>query len=256
MLTIPIAVINASTLISPAELVAVTAAIQVQVRRDFSPAWSVDADLAVVKPGEDPPTGAWWVAILDNSDAGSTLGYHDLTTEGQPLAKVFVGPAKQAGQAWTTVFSHDVLEMLADPYICLTALTTSGAGWLLYPYENCDACQSDSYGYLIGDHLVSDFVYPTWFDPRESFGTRKFDYGKHITRPFELLPGGFSLILDLSFGSGWHLITGPGTAPTYHMRPRVGSRRERRRTCYVNWLKSAVAIGREFRAAELVRPSM
>jgi hypothetical protein len=253
MLTVPIAVINASTLVSRQEALAATAAIQMQVHRDFAPVWNVDADLALLVPGERPPTGAWWLIILDNSDLGSALGYHDLTTNGQPLAKVFAGTAKQAGQAWTTLFSHEVLEMLADPYINLTAFAPTPSGNLLYAYENCDACQSDRYGYMIDDQLVSDFVYPSWFNPAPA-ASAQFDFGRQIARPFQLLAGGYTMVFDLTFGTGWHLVIAPGTPPAYNMRPRVGSRRERRRTTYVNWQKSVVATGSDFRSARTERP--
>jgi hypothetical protein len=254
MLTVPIAVLNASTLVSHEEALAATAAMQVQVHRDFAPAWNIDADLAVVKPGAPPPADAWWAVILDNSDLGGALGYHDLTTQGLPMGKVFAGTAKQAGQVWSTLFSHEILEMLADPYICLTALAPTASGWLFYAYENCDACQSDDYGYLIGDQLVSDFLYPAWFDARQ-IGAR-MDHGQHIGRPFETLPGGYNMVYDLTYGTGWHLVTGAGTPPTYKMRARVGSRRERRRTSYQHWIKSRVPTGETFARADLVRPRL
>jgi hypothetical protein len=253
--TIPIAVVNASTVVSEDEVLAATAAVQIQVRRDFAPVWNIDADLAVVPAGASPPVGAWWAIILDNSDLGSALGYHDLTSDGQPLAKVFAGTAKQSGEPWTTLLSHEVLEMLADPYIYLTALAPGEFGLLLYPYENCDACQSPKYGYLIGDQLVSDFVYPAWFDPNQTPGSQ-LDFGKHIQRPFQLLPGGYSLIYDLSLGTGWHLITGADTERAYTMRPRVGSRRERRRSGLTSWLKSRVPTDGDFQRATMIRPTL
>jgi hypothetical protein len=254
MQTIPIAVLNASTLVSQEEVLAATAAVQTQVSRDFAPVWNIDADLAVVKQGDPAPSGAWWLLIIDYSDMGVVLGYHDLTVQGLPLAKVFVGTAKQSGQAWTALFSHEVLEMLTDPYTCLTAFGPGVYGSLLYAYEICDACQSENYGYLIGDQLVSDFLYPTWFKSRLGAMTAQFDYGKHIRNPFELLQGGYHMVFDLTFGTGWNIIYPPSDIPTYRSRPRVGSRRERRRTFYMNWLKSVAPIGANFTAANLDRP--
>jgi len=251
---IPIAVLNASTLIDFDELLAATAALQIQVSRDFAPAWNVDAELAVVRPGEKPPTGTWWIVTLDNSDLGAALGYHDLTPEGLPMAKVFVETAKKTGQEWTVLFSHEILEMLADPFICLTALAPSAYGAVLYAYENCDACQSDNSGYRIDGHLVSNFCLPAWFDASRFGGADRFDFRGQIKQPFELLPGGYGMCCPLFYPTGWQLVTAPGSPPSYAMRPRVGSRRERRRTNFTNWHKSVIETGDDFHAANLVRP--
>ncbi len=254
MLTLPLAVINVSTLVSHEEALAATAALQVQVHRDFAPAWNVDADLAMVVPGDPPPTGAWWIVIMDNSDLGSALGYHDLTTQGLPLGKVFVETSKKSGQNWTVLLSHEILEMLSDPFICLTALAPTAFGTYLYAYENCDACQSDNFGYMIGDQLVSDFCLPAWFDANQAGRAGPFDFKQHIKQPFALLPGGYAMCRNLSTGGGWNLVTATAAPLAYSTRPRVGSRRERRKTDYPNWLKSDVKTGRDFTASNLVRP--
>jgi len=256
LLTIPLAVINVSTLVSQDEALAATAALQVQVHRDFAPAWNVDADLAVVGPGNPPPTGAWWIVIMDNSDFGSALGYHDLTSQGLPLGKVFVETAKKSGQAWTVLFSHEILEMLSDPFICLTALLPTAYGLYLYAYENCDACQSDQVGYQIGEQLVSDFCLPDWFDANKCGAAGPFDFLRKTKQPFELLPGGYAMCRNLSTGGGWDLVTAGGVPLSYSMRPKVGSRRERRRIDPANWLKSNVQTGGDFAEADLIRPRL
>ncbi|MEI9989087.1 MAG: hypothetical protein WDM86_03530 [Rhizomicrobium sp.] len=254
MLTIPIAVVNASTLVDAEEVLASTAALQVQVRRDFAPAWGVGADLAIVASGQAPPTGAWWVVILDNSDLGGALGYHDLTSQGLPIAKVFVETARKSGQDWTVLLSHEILEMLADPFDCLTALAPGAYGTYLYAYENCDACQADQFGYKIGDQLVSDFCLPAWFDAGAAASGGPFDFKLHMKQPFELLPGGYAMCCNLSYYAGWQLVTAPGQPPAFSTRPRVGSRRERRRTDQTSWQKSVVKTGGDFRTAKLIRP--
>jgi len=254
VLTIPIAIMNTSTLVPQEELLSATAALQVQVHRDFSPSWNVDADLAVVPPGNPPPTGAGWIVIMDGSDFGSALGYHDLTSQGLPLGKVFVETAKKTGESWTVLFSHEVLEMLSDPFIFLTALAPTVFGLYLYAYENCDACQSEKFGYKIGDQLVSDFCLPAWFDANRIDSIGPFDFGRHMKQPFELLPDGYAMCRNLSIGGGWHLITAAGAPLSYNMRPRVGSRRERRRIEYTHWLRSDVETGSEFATTDLIRP--
>ena len=259
MLRTPIAVINASTLIKHEDIVDAAAALQVQVSRDFAPIWHVDAQIAVVPPGTLPPTGAWWVVALDNSDLGNALGYHDLTSQGLPIAKVFIETARQAGQDWTVLFSHEILEMLSDPYIYLTAQITTPQGVLLYAYENCDACQSDASGYKIGGRLVSDFCTPAWFDAGKVGTSGPFDFRKQMSQPFQLLPGGYAMLRNLSVGGPWTIVTMPAAAEASvarALRPRVGSRRERRKTGAQSWMKSTVEVGDDFSVANLTLPSV
>ncbi|MEI9849776.1 MAG: hypothetical protein WDN24_01680 [Sphingomonas sp.] len=243
MLKIPLAVVNASTLVDLDELMAVAAALQVQVSRDFAPAWNVDAELFVVRPGASAPAQSWWVVLLDNSDLGTALGYHDLTSAGLPMAKVFVETAKRTGQEWSVLFSHEILEMLADPFINLTACAPTVYGDIFYAYENCDACQSDDAGYRIDDRLVSNFCLPSWFDASKYGAEGKFDFTGQIKQPFELLPGGYAMWCCPAYSIGWQLLTKPGAPLSYAMRPRVGSRRERRKTGVANWLQSSDASG-------------
>lgn len=259
MLRIPIAVINASTLVEHKEIVDAAAALQVQVSRDFAPFWNVDAQIAVVPPGTLPPAGAWWVVALDNSDLGNALGYHDLTPQGLPIAKVFVATSLQAGQDWTVLFSHEILEMLSDPYIYLAALMPTAQGVLLYAYENCDACQSDASGYKIGGRLVSDFCTPAWFDANKVGTSGPFDFRKLIAQPFELLAGGYAMLRNLSVGGAWTIITAPAATKAnvaQALRPRIGSRRERRKTGLAGWMKSNVEVGDDFSVANLTLPSV
>jgi len=64
-------------------------AIQVQIDRDWTPAWGIPAKLTVVPHGQKPPSGMWWQTIFDTADQAGALGYHDLTSAGLPIGKVF-----------------------------------------------------------------------------------------------------------------------------------------------------------------------
>ncbi|MBI3804641.1 MAG: hypothetical protein HY282_12860 [Nitrospirae bacterium] len=241
MADIKIAVINASTVLTDDQVKAAVPDLQTQVHRDFAPAWGVDADLTFVPKKSKPAPGMWWLVILDNSDQAGALGYHDLTKDGLPLGKVFAGSDIQYGYQWTVTASHELLEMLGDPDINLTAFVQPNATTgLLYAYEVCDACEADQFGYKIGSTLVSDFVYPAWFESFRKKGSTQFDYGKQIHKPFQLIKGGYIGIFDVKSGSGWHQITAEGESFRYDMRPRLGSRRERRRTPREHWIVSEV----------------
>ncbi len=247
MADIKIAVINASNACTDEEVKAVVPALQKQVSGDFGPVWGVDAELTFVPKGSTPPSDSWWLAILDNSDQADAAGYHELTDQGMPLGKVFAGTDKQADPPiqWTVTASHELLEMLADPLAELTVFVQPNAREaVLYMYEVCDACEADEFGYKIDDTLVSDFVYPAWFETFRKEGSTKFDHGNHLTKPVpELLPGGYIGLNELVSGIGWDQISkepDPRTRGVRRIRPRVGSRRERRKLPREKWLSSDI----------------
>ncbi len=231
MAAIKIAIMNASTVLGDADVKAAVPALQKQVHDDFAPIWGVDADLQFVAKGIAPPPGCWWLAILDDSDTAGALGYHDLTNEGLPIGKVFAGTDKQYGLQWTVTASHELLEMLVDPDINLCAFTTAGGNTgTFYAYEVCDPCELDEQGYEIDGVLVSDFVYPAWFEGFQQSPETQFDHAKAIKNAFGLLPGGYAQLLDIPSGLGWYQVDLPvpqGTAGR-KLSPSVGTRRERR----------------------------
>ncbi|MFE3055214.1 hypothetical protein [Nocardia sp. NPDC059239] len=232
---------NRSTVLTDAQVSAVVPALQTQVHRDWAPVWGSDADLSFVATGAQPPAGAWWLVVSDDSDQAGALGYHDLTNEGLPMGKVFARSDIDAGLQWTVTASHELLEMLGDPDINLAAYVFSSAtAGRIYAYEVADACEADQYGYAINGIQVSDFVFPAWFENFRKAGSTQFDYGNHITAPFQLLPGGYIGVFDINGGSGWHQLTAESKPARYTMRARVGSRRERRRTPRDQWLLSEV----------------
>lgn len=239
MARIQVSVINASNkAVTEAELARAVPVLQKQIRRDFAPTWGIDAEVALVARGQTPPPGSWWLVILDNSDQAGALGYHDLTSEGLPLGKVFAGTDKQFGYKWTVTASHELLEMLGDPDINLTVFSQSTAkAGALVAYEVCDPCEDDAYGYDIDGITVSDFVYPTWFESFRS-GDTQFDQQNQIRRPFALLSGGYISEFDVSAGTGWYQVTARGAGLSFQHRPRLGSRRERRRLARDQWQRS------------------
>jgi hypothetical protein len=236
--TIQISVINESTVLADSDVTPVVAALQKQVTEDFCPVWGTNADLKMVAKGTPPPSGSWWLVLLDDSDQANALGYHDLTTEGLPIGKVFAGSDLKAGTSWTVTASHELLETLGDPNINLTvfAQNTNTAG-ILYAYEVCDACEDDSLGYKIENVLVSDFVYPAWFESFRAEGSTQFDRMNKIHNPFGLLAGGYIGIFNVSTGSGWTQKTDQRPTSLLH-RGAVGTRRERRTVPHDQWVNS------------------
>ena len=237
--TIQVSVINESTLLADTDVVPVVAALQKQVTNDFGPVWGTAAQLTIVPKGNQPATGTWWLVLLDDSDQANALGYHDLTTEGLPIGKVFAGSDLKAGTSWTVTASHELLEMLGDPNINLTVFVQSNnTAGILYAYEVCDACEDDSLGYQIDNVLVSDFVYPSWFESFRTEGSTQFDRMNKIQTPFQLLVNGYIGIFNVTAGSGWQQRTSEKQPAAMLHRGAVGTRRERRNIPHELWVNS------------------
>lgn len=225
-----VAIVNdRSSGVPDGEVNAIVAALAVQLRRDFGPAWHTSAHLRFVGQGHKPPAGAWTIAILDTSDQAGALGYHDLTPEGLPLGKVFAGTDRLYGQHMSVTLCHELLEMLVDPEINLVAQANDQS---FYALEVCDPVQGDEYD--IDGIPVSDFVTPAWFGGRSAF-----DHLGRVELPFELSPGGYISRFDPASGQGWTQLN----AQSFHLddlqsRPKVGSRRERRFIPRSQWVTS------------------
>lgn len=237
MSSVQVAIVNdQSSGVADSDAKAWTAALQKQVSNDFASAWELEgAELVFVPQGGKPLAGAWAIALLDNSDQAGALGYHDLTPDGLPLGKVFAGTDRQYGETVSVTLSHELLEMLGDPWINLCA---QGADGKFYAYEASDAVEADKLGYQIDGVQVSDFVLPAWF----GHGAGPYDHLGHLSKPFELAPGGYIGAFDPSSGQGWTQVTAQGAKPTaselFRSLPRIGSRRERRARSRTLWVPS------------------
>jgi hypothetical protein len=222
-----IALTNVSTCISDAQVEAILPSLQRQVSLDFRVYWDIDCALTLLSNGQPLTTGGWQIVLTDNPDQAGALGYHEMTIHGTPLGKVFAGLDVESGSSWTVTLSHELLEMLADPWINWCAQGSDGR---IYALEVCDAVESDSLGYEIDGVLVSDFITPSWFERTEA---DRIDFKKQVSKPMELAPGGYVSVLDP--GGGWTQITAEGTGGP---EAPAGSRRHRRSIGKANWRRS------------------
>jgi hypothetical protein len=156
-----------------------------------------------------------------------------------PIGKVFAASDLKAGTSWSVTASHELLEMLADPNINLTVFVQNAdTAGTLYAYEVCDACEDDRFAYKVNDVLVSDFVYPAWFESFRAEGSAQFDRGNQIQNPLGLLAGGYIGVFSVTDGSGWQQETAEKIPLNMRHRGHVGSRRERRSILRNQWVTS------------------
>ncbi len=219
---ISIQVKNKSTVVADTEVKRVIDACNKQLSRDFGPVYGIKAECHF--SAKDTPLSAydWQLIVIDNADVAGALGYHDVSVAGTPIGYCFAETTRKNGGNWTVTYSHELLEMVADPEINRCVIDESGQK--LYAEEVCDACEDDSLAYAIDGVMASDFVLPPyWLSTIKPHAPLSF--AGHITKPLEILPGGYLAWLDLkNTGKGWQQKFGAEPKATH------GSRLARRGT--------------------------
>jgi len=196
-------VINESTVLNDDTVKQYTIDLQTQLDRDYAAFWGATAQLHFIRKGTKPDHSHWWQGVFDTTDQPGALGYHTVTKQGQPIGFTFAKTDLAFNEEPSTTLSHELIEMMGDPDTNKTATVelADTHRQRQYMYENCDAVEAMSY--KIGKTMVSDFVTPQWFVPSSPVGTQ-FDYLKKVSRPFQLLKGGY---ISYNDGDGWHQLT-------------------------------------------------
>jgi hypothetical protein len=212
MKPIRVSVINASTMLKDDEIPPVIAALQIQVSEHLAPKWQVDATLEFVPLGQKTPDGNWRLELLDKTNLPPDSGYHSVNPDdGTPYGRVFLKTVEEYHDNWTITASHELLEMLVNPYTVLSAYVPfDDYTGTFVRLEICDPVSPDVYGYEIEVKgakkiAVSDFVFPEWFAPflaePPNSKSRQVDYCKHLTKPAPaIVPGTTVSVLSVR---GW-----------------------------------------------------
>jgi len=176
-------------------LQAVASALTVQVTRDLTQFWNVQATVRYLPNSKKIPVGVWPVFLVKELPPGEG-GFH-LDKHNQPYAKVIASPDSED---WTIDASHETLEMLVDPYGNKLQNSSSieiangqikdGTEEFSYLVEACDPCEADNYSYAIQGISVSDFLTPHFYEPVVTSGTR-YSFTGAIKSPRQILPGGY-----------------------------------------------------------------
>jgi len=184
-----IAVFNQATAPLGVELDKLIAALQKFVTDYVAPVWGTPARLAKTTGFKK---GAWAFVFLDTADQANALAYHELTPDGLPLSKVFVKTIADAGASLSVAASHELVEMLVDPAINLLSLGPDAKA--AYAYEAADPVEADALAFKVNGLKMTDFVYPSYFESFRKPNSTKFDYRGKVTRPFQILAGGYQLV--------------------------------------------------------------
>src|ERR1041385_900192 len=95
-----IAITNASSCVSDMQVESVMPALQKQVSCDFKSYWGLDCTLTGLPEGQPLTQGWWQIVIADTPDQAGALGYHEMSSRGTPLGKVFAKFDIANGYSW------------------------------------------------------------------------------------------------------------------------------------------------------------
>jgi hypothetical protein len=164
---------------------AVAAAIQTQVLRDVGPAWGVVATVDAFDSLDVVPATYWPMLVRDDAGEGAAGIHRD--DDGQPYALI------NCSNRWTLTASHEAIEMIVDSSGNRTWAAPSvqaGQGQVEYVVEICDPCETVACSYLVNGVVVSDFCFPSYFDPMPSSRVR-YSFTDSITKPLSVAKGGY-----------------------------------------------------------------
>ncbi len=199
-------------------------AINRQIEEDFTPYWSLGAQLRLEgktgkKPNKDSLADMRGDAVLylwDGVDVDGALGYHDQNHAGVPYGFVFTDLAKKLGESWTVTLSHEALELIGDPEVNLLVAgphPKEPSRTVFHWYEMCDAVQAETY--QIDGVEVSNFVLPLYFTTANELGSRNDflgrAYGGKTLPSFGINPGGYVGFFDPELGD-WDTVAADAKA--------------------------------------------
>ena len=199
--------VESDKLVSVSDLTKVAAALQKQVSRDFAPVWQVNATVSAFAKLEDVPLDYWPVILA--ADVKDAAGYHS-DKNGQPFALV------EVGGSWSLTASHEVLEMLADPFgkrLIAGDSPKPKQGRVKFLVEVCDPPEDEKFAYSVNGVLVSDFYTPRYFDPVKNVGV-PYSFTGAITAPRQVLRGGYLSWYDPK-SNHWFQQTWFGAKPSF-----------------------------------------
>lgn len=167
--TVIVQMVNNSTLIADSDFPKDIAALQHQVTYDFAPWWRINA-LLTTKYIND----SWTLTVSDGPIyyAGSQVGgFHEY--DHLPYAEI-------DAHEGSTGISHELLEMLADPYVDRCAVGPGGNA-----LEEVADPVASLYYIAPNGVAVNDFVTPNWFN---STASKPYDFNSNVKGQYQIAP--------------------------------------------------------------------
>ena len=183
---VTIACINRATVELGVPLDRLTAALQHCFDQYFLPVWGYPVRLYTATA---PKPSDWQLVYFDTADQAGALGYHELTRDGQPVAKIFVETTLAVKELVSVTACHELFEMVIDPIANLWAQAKDGTE---YAYEMCDPVEEDTF--LVDGIAMSNFLHPAWFEPFDHPPGTKFDHLGVLKEPFSMAKGGYVIV--------------------------------------------------------------
>ncbi|MEN8652781.1 hypothetical protein ABCR94_19835 [Streptomyces sp. 21So2-11] len=227
MLVTQLALVSETELITPSQLNRVAAALQKQATRDFCPLWQIPATVDAFDKLDDVPLGYWPMIVRDDIGTPGAAGVH-MDDNGQPFALI------QYSDSWSLTASHEMLEMLGDPWgnrLVAGKSPKPDQGVVEFLVEVADPSEDAQYGYMINGLLVSDFFTLNFYDPIVAPGVR-YSFGGHLDGPRRILPGGYVSWRDPVSNHWWQQIWFGTDRPEFRDLGRL--------TAHIGSLRSAI----------------
>jgi hypothetical protein len=179
-----IAIIDQTASITATIMEQVRAAMAIQVNSHFNQYYGISA---VIEVHNSLPSGYWPIFIRKQLSVSGVNGFHYFA-QNTPYAEVLYNAD------WTYTLSHELLEMLYNPYgLEFENYTDAGGQTVDYVAEVADA--TNGKGYKINGVMVSNFITPNYWDLFTS-STVKYDYMGLLTAPRQLADGGYMSFRD------------------------------------------------------------
>lgn len=219
-------IVNASTLLSDAEVQAIIGPLQTQHDRDLLPAWgdhgATPVHISFANASDIPGLSAdcWPIFLNKHSNEPGALGWHD--DSGRVFGRVFVGDCQRFGSDWGVTLSHETNELVVDPTINRTWTMPDGR---LAAVEACDPVEDDIYAYAVAGRRLSSFLLPAYFTAE---GPGPFDFMHVLAGPCPtLMSGGYQSVFDQQ--TGWTQLTRERFDGLAHMKALIPGRRRQLR---------------------------
>ena len=185
--------------VSDPDLLVAIRAINQQIAYDFAPYWSMPATLRLEGALLKQPRANAAAAVMrgdavlyisSETAKDDPEGFHDRNLRGIPYGVVYTKMSEKSGDPWSVTFSHEALELIADP---------QGNNYVMGPsphdrrkqvffwFEMCDPVSGQTY--KIGDVALQNFLLPAYFEPPVP-GARTNFLGTDL-EPFGIAPNSY-----------------------------------------------------------------